>query len=163
MRDKPGILPELIIPVVALAFAAYYVSTVWELPFQARVVGVFVGGGIAILSAALFVRFAYEVYTGRKGLGFNQFFSSPEFEFKRYGLILATVLLLLLMPVFGFALTLFLYVFGTVLMLGGIGRIGVAVAMAAAVTAIAFFVFIWLVRVRFPLSVIDRTILGWIT
>jgi len=163
MRDKPGILPELLIPLISVGFAAYYVSTVWNLPFQARVVGVFVGSGIAILSVLLFLRFAYEVVKGEKSISFDRFFSAPEFEYKRYGLVISTVAMLLLMPYFGFTLTLFLYVLVNVLMLGGFGKAGIALMTATGITLIAFLVFIWLVRTRFPLSVIDRTLLGWIS
>ena len=51
MDKRPGVIPELIIPVGAVLFGIYYLSTVWTLPFQAKVVGLYVTSGIVFLCA----------------------------------------------------------------------------------------------------------------
>jgi hypothetical protein len=162
MSEKPGILPELIIPIASVAFALYYMSTVLELPFQAKLVGVSLTFGLILLTLILFVRFVLEIRRGEKEISFNGFFSSAEFEAKRFSVLGMTILFIAMMPFLGFAAALFLFIFGNIIILGGIRRVGLAVVTATTLTAIGFSVFILAVGVRFPLSVLDRTLLGWV-
>lgn len=156
MDKGKGLIPELIIPVAAIAFAIYYLSTVWSLPFQAKVVGIYVSGAIGILSLILFVRFARQLMSGRKSLSWHGFFSSPIEEGRRWGVMAATALFILLMPVTGFVVTLFFYVLTTVLMAGGRERLRAALIIATGITTVAFAIFILFVKVRFPLSFVDQ-------
>lgn len=158
MDKKPGLLPELIIPVGAIAFAIYYLSTVWELPFQAKVVGIYVAGAIGILSLVLFIRFGRQVASGRKSLSFAGFFSDPVSEGRRWTVLALTLAFIGLMPVLGFTLSLFLFVFLSVIVIGGIERLKAAVITAVSLTSVAFLIFIVLVGVRFPVTVIDETL-----
>lgn len=162
MDKRPGLIPELIIPVGAVAFGIYYLSTVWALPFQARVVGIYISGAIAFLSLILFIRFARELMSGKKSFGFSGFFSDPVSESRRWGVLLHTILFIALMPVLGFTVALFLFVLGAVLIIGGMSRLKYALIIASSITVIAFSIFILLVRVRFPLSVVDQTIRNWV-
>jgi hypothetical protein len=158
MDKRPGILPELIIPVGAIAFAIYYLSTVWELPFQAKVVGIYVASAIGILSLALFIRFGRELITRDKSFGFGGFFSDPVSEGKRWSVLALTLAFIGLMPVLGFTLTLFFYVFLAVILIGGIARLKAAIITATCLTTVAFLIFIVFVRVRFPTTIIDTTL-----
>jgi hypothetical protein len=158
MDKRPGLLPELIIPIGAIAFGIYYLSTVWDLPFQAKVVGIYVSSAIAILSLILFVRFAREIWSGEKSFGFQGFFSDPVSEGRRWSVLVATLLFIGLMPVLGFAVTLFLFVFSTVILIGGMQRLKVALIAATSMTVVAFAIFILFVKVRFPLTIVDQTL-----
>jgi hypothetical protein len=156
MDKRPGILPELIIPVGAILFALYYLSTVWTLPFQAKVVGIYVSAAIGILSLILFVRFAGQIARGKKDFSFHGFFSDPVSESRRWGAMGATILFIALMPVTGFALTLFVYVLTLVLLVGGREKMKAALIISTSITAIAFAIFILAVKVRFPQSAVDE-------
>lgn len=158
MDKRPGVIPELIIPVGAILFGLYYLSTVWSLPFQAKVVGLYVTAGIALLCLILAVRFARELKAGEKGWSLNGFFADAVTERRRWGVLAATILFIALMPVLGFALSLFLFVLSTVLLVGGLAKIKAALVVATSITVIAFAVFILFVKVRFPLSIIDDTL-----
>lgn len=161
MEKRPGILPELIIPVGAIAFAIYYLSTVWDLPFQAKVLGLYVAAAIGILGLMLFVRFAREILSGQKSLGFAGFFSDPVSETRRWVVLALTIAFIVLMPTLGFAVSIFAFVFSTVLVIGGMQRLKAAVFTALGMTIIAFLVFIVLVKVRFPTNIIDQTLKGF--
>ena len=130
MDKRPGLLPELIIPAGAIAFAIYYLSTVWELPFQAKVVGIYVASAIGLLSLLLFFRFRREILSGAKSLSFAGFFSDPVSEGRRWSVLALTFAFIGLMPVMGFVVTLFLFVFLAVIVIGGIGSIKGALAGA---------------------------------
>lgn len=161
MDKRPaGLLPELIIPFFAMGFGIYYLSTVWTLPFQAKVVGIYVTSGIFLLCAVLAVRFVRQLMAGKKDLSFHGFLADPATEGRRWGVFAATVLFILLMPVLGFAVALFLFVLSTVLLVGGRERVKAAFIVATSITVIAFSVFILFVQVRFPLSFVDQAILG---
>ena len=54
--DKPKVGADFLLPLFGVIFAAYYLYTIRELPWEARVTGVFVCYGVYILSAILFVR-----------------------------------------------------------------------------------------------------------
>lgn len=156
MDKRPGILPEMIIPVGAILFAIYYLSTVWSLPFQAKVVGIYVSAAIGLLSLILFIRFATELARGKKTLGFAGFFSDPVSEGRRWGVLAATLLFIALLPVTGFVVTLYAYVFATVILVGGREKIMAAFYIATSITAVAFGIFILFVKVRLPLSFVDE-------
>lgn len=155
MDKRPGILPELIIPVGAILFAIYYLSTVWALPFQAKVVGIYVSGAIGLLSLILFLRFGREISRGEKSLGFGGFFSTGMDEARRWGVMAATALFILLLPYLGLTVAMLLFVFSTVLMVGGRARLRAALLIAFGITATAFSIFILFVQVRLPLSAVD--------
>ena len=161
MEKRPGILPELIIPVGAIAFGIYYLSTVWGLPFQAKVVGIYVASAIAILSIILFIRFGREIWLGQKSLGFEGFFSDPVSEARRWSVLALTIGFIALMPVLGFVVTIFAFVFSAVIVIGGMQRIKAAFFTALGMTITAFFVFLVLVQVRFPTNIIDQTLKGF--
>jgi hypothetical protein len=160
MRDRPGLLPELIIPVLSVAFAIYYLSTVWSLPFQAKVVGIACSGAIGVLTILLIIRFAGEVARGEKGMDFRGFFSTRAYEVKRWGVLAATILFIALMPVLGFTVTLFAYILTVVLLIAGMVRLKAALITATSLTAIAFVVFILLTNTRFPLTAVDTFLRG---
>jgi hypothetical protein len=160
MDKRPGIIPELIIPIGTIAFAIYYLSTVWELPFQAKVVGIYVAGAIGILSVLLFIRFGRELILGRKSFGFGGFFSDAVSESRRWGVLALTIGFIALMPILGFVVTIFAFVFSTVIVIGGMERLKAAFFTAFGMTTVAFLVFIVLVQVRFPTNIIDLTLKG---
>ena len=160
MEKRTGILPELIIPVGAIAFAIYYLSTVWELPFQAKVVGIYVASAIGILSLVLFIRFAREIITRRKSLGFEGFFSDPVSEGRRWSVLALTIGFIVLMPVLGFVVTIFSFVLSTVVIIGGLQRWRAALITATGMTVAAFLIFIVFVKVRFPTTILDETLKG---
>lgn len=159
-EKRPGILPELVIPIGTIAFAIYYLSTVWHLPFQAKVVGIYVSSAIGILSVLLAIRFTRELIRGRKSLGVAGFFSDGMSEARRWGVLALTVAFILLMPVLGFVVSIFAFVFSTVLVIGGMQRLKAAFFTALGMTTVAFLVFIVLVGVRFPTNIIDQTLKG---
>jgi len=159
MEKRPGIFPELIIPIGSIAFGIYYLSTVWSLPFQAKVVGIYVASAIGILSFLLAIRFAREILTGKKSLGISGFFSDPVSETKRWSVLALTIAFIALMPVLGFAVSIFAFVFSTVIIIGGMERLKAAFFTALGMTVVAFLVFLVLVKVRFPTNVIDQTLL----
>lgn len=158
MDKRPGLIPELIIPVGAIGFGIYYLSTVWHLPFQAKVVGLYVASGIAFLSFILFIRFARQLVRRERSFGFAGFFSDPVSEGRRWGVLALTFGFILLMPVLGFAVSIFLFVFSTVVIIGGTRRVLAALLTATGMTVVAFAIFILLVRVRFPTSIVDETL-----
>jgi uncharacterized membrane protein YphA (DoxX/SURF4 family) len=160
MEKRPGIIPELIIPVGAIAFSIYYLSTVWELPFQAKVVGIYVATAIGILSLVLFIRFGREVIKGQKSLGFHEFLSDPVSEGRRWTVLAMIIGFILLMPVLGFVVTIFSFVLCTVIIIGGLERWKAALITATSMTIVAFLVFIVFVKVRFPTTIIDETLKG---
>ncbi|PWK62268.1 tripartite tricarboxylate transporter TctB family protein [Roseicyclus mahoneyensis] len=160
MDKRPGLLPELIIPIGTIAFAIYYLSTVWDLPFQAKVVGIYVASAIGILSFLLAIRFGREILTGAKSLGFAGFFSDPVSEGRRWGVLALSIGFILLMPVLGFVVTIFAFVFSTVIVIGGVQRLKAAFFTALGMSTVAFLVFLVLVQVRFPTNIIDQTLKG---
>jgi hypothetical protein len=158
MDKRKGILPELIIPIAAIGFAIYYLSTVWQLPFQAKVIGLYVGSAIGILSAILFVRFGIELFTGKKSFGVAGFSSDSVTEWRRWTILGLTCAFIGLMQFIGFVVSIFLFVFLAVLIIGGIQRLKPAILTATGMTVVAFLIFIVFVKVRFPTTIIDETL-----
>jgi hypothetical protein len=141
---------ELIIPLLALGFTLYYISTVINSPWTAQLNAFMVGSVLIILVLLFFGYAAREVLQGRATLGASNLFAPYDILPKRLGFISISLGYLILLPWLGFTLTTFLFMAGSMMLLGGARRPVVYVVAAAVMAAIALLVFIVLFQKRLP-------------
>jgi hypothetical protein len=141
---------ELIIPVLALVFTIYYISTVIKSPWTAQVNAFMVGSVLIVLVLLFFGYAAREILSGRATLGFENLIEPHEMLPKRLGFIAISLGYLIVMHWVGFTLATFLFMGGSMMLLGG-ARWPVFYLITAFIMAvIALGVFIILFQKRFP-------------
>lgn len=141
---------DLIIPVLALGFTLYYISTVINSPWTAQLNAFMVGSVLIVLVLLFFVYAARELLQGRATLGASNLFAPYDILPKRLGFMAISLGYLLVLPWLGFTLTTFLFMAGSMMLLGGARRPITYLVAAFAMAAIAFVVFIVLFQKRFP-------------
>jgi hypothetical protein len=149
-EDKRQIGGELIVPVLALAFTLYYISTVINSPWSAQLNAFLVGSVLIVLVLAFFAYAAREVLSGQATLGASNLLAPYEFLPKRAGFIFLTLAYLVVMQWLGLTLTTFLFMAASMLLLGGGRRPVVCLAAATVMAATALVVFVILFQKRFP-------------
>lgn len=146
---------ELIIPVLALVFTLYYISTVINSPWTAQLNAFMVGSVLIILVLLFFGYAAREVLRGRATLGVSKVFAPYDILPKRLGFMAISLGYLIALPWLGFTLTTFLFMAGSMMLLGGARRPVVYLIAAAVIATVAFLVFIVLFQKRFPKGPIE--------
>lgn len=141
---------ELIVPVLALAFTLYYISTVIDSPWSAQLNAYMVGSVLILLVLGFFVYAARELLSGRATLGASNLFAPYEILPKRAGFVALSLAYLIVMQWLGLTLTTFLFMAGSMLLLGGGRRPLLCLTAAAVMAATALVVFIILFQKRFP-------------
>jgi len=148
--EKRQIGGELIIPVLALGFTLYYISSVINSPWSAKV-NAYMVGSVLIALVLIFIAYAArEVVQRRATLGASNLLEPYEILPKRLGFIAISFGYLVVIHWLGFTLTTFLFLAGSMLLLGGGRRPLVCLSAAAVMAAVALVVFVILFQKRFP-------------
>lgn len=126
---------EFVIPVLALAFAIYFLVSTADLEWEAKANGVIIGGLLLPLLALQFVRGAVALARRRADLSFAPLLQPADALPKRIGMVAITIALVATMPWLGVGLGLFLALSGGLILMGvrGVGhalRVAFAVALA---------------------------------
>lgn len=141
---------ELIIPLLALGFTIYYVSTVIDSPWSAQLNAYLVGSILVTLVLLFLVLAARDLIAGRATLAATDLLAPYDILPKRLGFIGLTLAYLVVIHWLGFTLTTFAFLLCSMLLLGG-GRRPVAYLVSAVIMAvIALLVFVVLFQKRFP-------------
>ena len=141
---------ELIIPVLALGFTLYYISTVIHSPWTAQLNAFMVGSVLIFLVLLFFGYTAREVLQGRATLGASNLFAPYNILPKRLGFMAISLGYLLVLPWIGFTLSTFVFMAGSMMLLGGARRPVVYIVSALIMAVIALLVFVVLFQKRFP-------------
>jgi hypothetical protein len=109
---------ELVLPVLALAFATYFLVSTAELQWEAKANGVIIGGLLVALLAIQFVRSVIAYVRGRADLSFAPLVQPRDVFYKRLGMMGITIALVATVPWLGVGLGLFLSLVAALLMMG---------------------------------------------
>ena len=96
---------ELVIPVLAMAFAVYYVVSIWNLPWEAQMNGFFLSAAIWVLGLLFVVRVIRRSLAEHGRFGFETIIGSGPLVVRRLGLVGLTVGYVIVIPWLGFTLT----------------------------------------------------------
>ena len=158
-KPEPGprrqIGGELIIPVLALGFTLYYFSTIIDSPWTAQVNAFLVGSILIVLVLAFFGICIREFLRGRATLEASDLFEPRHLVPKRAGFIGLTLAYLVAISWLGFTLTTFLFLAGSMLLLGGGRRPVLCVALSVVMSGIGYAAFIALFETRLPRGPIE--------
>jgi len=169
-----NVLPELIIPALALLFAIYYLTTITEVPWIAQASAILVSVLLFLSIIAFAIRTGHRIRSGREYLGLsdslNGLRADKAVNLKRVVLFALAVLYVLLLPILGFSLATFsLIFFGIVILSHGqsLSLTTVAILLRAFLisllcTVVGYITFIHIFKTRFPFGPIENLLKGWL-
>ena len=155
MSDRPEDGPrqvggDLVIPVLAVAFTLYFITTILDSPWTAQVNAFLIGGILLALCALFFVRTVLELRRGGAQLGFSGLIGREDWASGRIGLFATTLAYVIFIEWGGFTLTTFLFLAVSMLILNRGVRPLLIVAISGAMAFAGWALFIWAFDTRFP-------------
>lgn len=141
---------EMVIPVTAMAFAIYYVTAIWGLPWEAQVNGLFLSLSVWVTGGIVLVRvFRRRLVEEGSAFGFEKLIGSGTMVRQRLGLIALTIGYIVILPWLGFTLTTAVFLAVAMVHLGvrAWGRIAV---ISASLSLLGWGIFIVALNSRLP-------------
>lgn len=154
---KKPVGADLILPVCAAAYAAYYVWSVRDFPMEAQLTGLLLAGMLLLLVGLYFIRVARGFGAGRYGFGMGDFFGPPDSLRGRAIFFVLMLVTLVVIPWLGFTLTTFAFLLLSFIALG-VRPVARALAVAGAGALVGWFFFILLLSTRFPEGPFERAV-----
>ncbi len=146
---------DLVIPVLALAFAVYFFFSIAGLAWEAKANGVLVGSVLVVLVAVQLARIGLQVWGGAASLRFDRVLLPRDALPKRIGMVALTALFILSMQWLGLTLALFLAMVAA-LYLMGVRKRAQLFWTPLGVAAFAYVVFIVVLDSEFPRGPIEN-------
>jgi hypothetical protein len=109
---------ELVLPVIALAFAIYFLVSTADLQWEAKANGVIIGSSLVVLLVVQFVRSGIAYMRSRADFGFGTLLQPRDVFYKRLGMMAITIVLVATVPWLGVGLGLFLALSAALIMMG---------------------------------------------
>ena len=159
-----NILPDCIIPALALAFTIYYLTTITEVPWTSQASAVVVSGLLTLSILAFVVRSVWRVRRGVEVVrvdgalrGLVGYGSTRD---RRLALLALTVAYVWVIQHIGFTLTTFAFLFCAIVLLSSLANWRRALAIALASSIIGYIVFLYFFKTRFPSGPIEEFLKG---
>jgi hypothetical protein len=109
---------DLVIPLLALAFAAYFFVSIADLAWEAKANGVLIGTVLVVLITLQAVRIGTRLARGTGVLSFDRLLQPHYAQRKRIGMVLLTVLFIAAIKWLGLTLSLFLAMAASLYVMG---------------------------------------------
>jgi hypothetical protein len=147
--QKSALGAFFIIPLLACALTIYFFVSTSDLNWEARSTGTFIGGILLCLCAAQFLRLGLKVARGEATLGLGDLIENTFYNRLRLGLLVLMTAFILLLPVLGTTLGLFLVLIAMVRLMG-VKSWRVLLAIAFITAAIVHGLLIYLLGSQLP-------------
>lgn len=147
--------PDWIIPILSLAFAIYYLWSIAEMNWEAKVSSFFVALILCGLILAFAVRTALGLSREKLQLDFTGWRRNPD-ALARQGLLLGLIVgFIIAIPYLGFTITVFAFLLASLI---GIARMpfGRSLLVSGLIALVAYLLFIVALRTNFPDGIFER-------
>ncbi len=151
---------ELIIPVAALAFTVYYITTIIDVPWTAQVSALFVGGILILLLLIFFIRTAVSLGRGEVSLRVGEIVEPVLFVPRRIVLLALTIGYVLLIQWAGFTITTFVFLLLAMLLLNEGRNKRLILILSVAFSIGGWLLFIVAFETRFPAGPFEQFMKG---
>lgn len=155
MQRKAPLGADLVIPVLALGFAAYFFWSIADLAWEAKANGVVIGAALIALVAVQLVRIALRVANGQGDLRTDPLWQPRDVLAKRVGMVLVTIAFIALLERLGLTLSL-LIAMAAALAIMGVRKPSTILWISVAVAAAAYLLFIAVLDSAFPHGPIEK-------
>ena len=158
-RQRPrNVLPDLAIPVLALVFTGYYLTTITEVPWISQASAVTVSGLLVAAILAYFVRTASRIKRGIEVIAIPGPLREPDVSIRRLGLLALTVGYVVLIETLGFTLTTTVFIFLGIIVLSSLANWRIAALVSVCCSVTGYIVFIYFFETRFPRGPIENAL-----
>lgn len=142
MEKRLAVGAELVIPVLALAFAAYFLLSTADLEWEAKANGVIIGSLLVLLILVQLVRYGLAFARGGANWSFAPLLQPADVLRKRVGMLAITIAFVATVPWLGLGLGLFIALAAAFTVMGvkGARRIALISFSIAAVCTLLFTV-----------------------
>jgi hypothetical protein len=161
-RRRPApprnVLPDFIIPALALAFAIYYLTTITEVPWSAQASAVLVSALLLLSIVVYVIRTLWRVRAGIETVRWQGFSSDPRNDLRRVGLLALSIGYVWFISDLGFTIATTAFLFLAIVLLSSPANWKNAAVIAVLSSLIGYFVFIFIFETRFPSGPFEKAI-----
>lgn len=140
---------DLVIPVLAVAFASYFFYSIRDLPWEAKANGVMIGSTLLLLAVIQFVRIGMAIARGKGSLSANLLWLPLEALPKRVGMVAVTIAFIATLEWLGLTLGLLLGMMASLWFMG-VRRPKLLIGISAVVALSSYVLFIATLDSAFP-------------
>lgn len=155
MRSRAPLGADLVIPVLALGFAAYFFYDIAALGWEAKANGVLIGVALLLLIALQLGRMALQLARGEGDLRADPLWWPPDVTRKRLGMVALSAGFIAALPWLGLTLALWLAMLLALLIMG-VRKRATLVWLPLALAAAVFLLFIVVLESDFPHGPIEK-------
>ena len=146
---------ELVLPTLALLFSIYYLYTIKDLAWEAKINGLLISSVLILLVLVFFIKIGIEVTRHESSLRFGNLFAWGRVQAGRIGMLGLAVLYVLVIPYAGYTLTTCVFLFLAMFILGvrsPVKLLGISVILSLT----GYYLFIALLDTRFPPGPLEK-------
>jgi hypothetical protein len=140
---------DWVIPVIALSFATYYLYSITDLVWEAKIAAVFVAGMLYLLIGIFALKTVFGLRRGKLRIGFRSLWENGPLFRERALLFGLAVLSVALLPWAGFTLSTFGFLLASFLWLEKM-PLKTALITAGSLSLAGYILFIAILRTAFP-------------
>ena len=155
-----NVLPDLIIPILALAFTVYYLTTITEVPWIAQASAITVSALLLLSIAAFAIRTVVRINKGQEFISWNRLNIDTVYMARRMILLTFTIAYVYFLDLLGFTLATAMFIFGGIILLSSIANWRKALLVALSCSATGYIVFIHFFQTRFPKGLVENFLKG---
>ena len=160
-RHQPrNVLPDLVIPLLALGFTVYYLTTITEVPWISQASAVTVSGLLIAAIVAYLIRTAVRIRRGSEIVAMPGRVRVREVTIRRIGLLALTVAYVGAIETLGFTLTTVVFIFFGVVLLSSWANWKSAALASVCCSVTGYVVFIYFFETRFPKGPVENALQG---
>ena len=141
---------DLIIPVSAIVFTIYYISTIIDMKWEAQVSAFLVGGILLVLCTIFILKTLLQVRSGKATLTFDDIVDPVSAIPKRFMLFGLTLSYIIFVPYGGFTIVTFVFLALSMLVLSEWQHKRFIIMLSGLLALGGYFLFIVLFKRRFP-------------
>ncbi len=149
-KEKKNVLPDLIIPSLALIFTLYYLTTITEAPWIAQASAIVVGSLLILLIFIFFIKTFFMVRKEKEIISFSNLTIDKPTSFKRLTLLVLTLCFTMFLELLGFTLSAIIFLFFSIILLSSIKNWKNALMISVSCSLIGYFIFIYIFNTQFP-------------
>ena len=154
MKERTPLGADLVIPALALAFAAYFFVSIADLAWEAKANGTVIGGILVLLVLIQLVRIGVRLARGEGSFGFEPLLAPRDALGKRVGLVVITIAFIGTLQWLGLTLGLLVALFASLWIMGARGK--ALYIIPVVVAALAYLLFVALLQTDIPHGPIER-------
>ena len=163
-KQPRNILPDFIIPVLALGFTIYYLTTITEVPWISQASAILVGSLLTLSILAFVVRSVLRIRRREETLelrdSLHKLLGRVPTSSRRIGLLALAIGYVWIIDSLGFTLTTFIFVFAAIVLLSSLANWKRAIAVSATSAVVGYIVFVYFFSTRFPSGPIEDWLAG---